>query len=232
MTAVLPRRPDLPGTSPGQAVKDMPPSDSRPRNGGRDRQSETHIGTVLRWRRMRVTWRASGARAPCGRQPTSPGYGACYQIMPAARRNKTCQARRKLITAPRSSRPQVAGQAGISPGTPGRRRGYPGRSWWWGGPGPEPAPGRRGHARTAGSPRRPGRRPGRRRRGCSGRSGCRGGPGPGPARGRPGCARAAGSPQRPGPPPGRRRRDLSGVRGSGGPGPGPARLSNCYLTKL
>src|SRR5260370_968645 len=33
MTAVLPRRPDLPGTSPGQAAKDVQPSGSRPRNG-------------------------------------------------------------------------------------------------------------------------------------------------------------------------------------------------------
>ena len=33
MTAVLPGRPDLPGTSPGQTAKDMPPSGSSPRNG-------------------------------------------------------------------------------------------------------------------------------------------------------------------------------------------------------
>ena len=31
--AVERRRPDLPGTSPGQATKDMLPSGSRPRNG-------------------------------------------------------------------------------------------------------------------------------------------------------------------------------------------------------
>ena len=113
---------------------------------------------------------------------------------------------------------------GIRP-PPGRRgRGCSGRSGCRGGRRPGPARGRRGSARTAGSPRRP---PGRLVGGgevVAARSACRGGRRPGPARGRRGCARTAGSPRRSARPPGRRWRGCCGRSGCrGGRRPGPAR---------
>jgi hypothetical protein len=52
MTAVLPRWPDLPGTSPGQAATDMPPLRQSSQKWGSDRQGEYENMTLLSVKRM------------------------------------------------------------------------------------------------------------------------------------------------------------------------------------